>query len=173
MIDGYGVAIMCLGFSASVGERLNLAVPSTVRAAGSPALSPPGAYPGSMSDDSGDDRLLTIVGVGLVAAVVIALGVVAVAFAAGPSDQGVDADLRLERVNDTHAKIVHGGGEPVESENLVVTVDSYERPVAMPSVLVEGDEVTFELRDDQGARLVYDLGRNEREIVSRLRPGVF
>jgi hypothetical protein len=126
-----------------------------------------------MSDESDSDRLLTFVGVGLVAAIVIALGVVAVAFAAGPSGQSVDADLRLERINDTHAKIVHGGGDPVESENLIVTVDSYERPVEMPPVLAEGDEIVFELRDDQGARLVYDLGRNEREVVSQLRPGLF
>jgi len=125
-----------------------------------------------MSDETGGDRLLSLVGVGLVAAVVIALGVVAVAIAAGPSGGGlVDADLAIERVNDTHAKIVHDGGEPVDTENLVVTVDSYERPVAMPPVLIEGDEVVFPLRDDQGARLVYDEGRNEREVLARLRPG--
>lgn len=127
-----------------------------------------------MSDESNGDRLLTLVGVGLVAAIVVSLGVVGIAFAAGASGEELtNADLRLERVNDTHATITHGGGEPVETENLVVTVDSYERPVRMPLVIAEGDEVVFELRDDQGARLVYDLGRNDREVVSRLRPGVF
>jgi hypothetical protein len=127
-----------------------------------------------MSEESNGDRLLTLVGVGLVAAIVVSLGVVGISFAAGPSGEELtNADLRLERVNDTHATITHGGGEPVETENLVVTVDSYERPVRMPPVIAEGDEVVFELRDDQGARLVYDLGRNDREVVSRLRPGVF
>mgnify|MGYP000400992886 CR=1 FL=1 len=127
-----------------------------------------------MIDGIGEDRVLTLVGVGLVAAIVVALAVVGVSFTVGSSDGDMtDADLRLERINDSHAKINHSGGEPIETENLVVTVDSYERPVQMPPVIAEGDEVVFELRDDQGARLVYDLGRNEREIVSRLRPGLF
>jgi hypothetical protein len=166
MVDACGEAIMGLGFSASNSGIDGQLTAMTL------CFSPCGTYSVPMSDDSGGDRLLTLVGVGLVAAVVLALGVVAVAFAVGPSDGGaVEADLRLERVNDTHAKIVHAGGEPVESENLVVTVDSYERPVDMPRLLAEGDEVVFELRDDQGARLVYDEGRNEREILSRLRPG--
>jgi hypothetical protein len=40
----------------------------------------------------------------------------------------------------------------------------------MPRLIVEGDEIVFDIRDDQPARLVYDLGRGDREIVSRLLP---
>lgn len=162
---------MDLGFS----PRLPRSHP--IDGARTPCFSPRGFYRVAMSDESDSDRLLNIVGVGIVVAIVIALGVVAVGFTLGSSGDGLtDADLGLERVNDTHGKIVHGGGEPVETENLVLTVDSYERPGltrTMPPVIVEGDEVVFEIRDDQSARLVYDLGRNEREIVGRLRPGVF
>ena len=127
----------------------------------------------SSGDDENGDRLLTLAGVALVAGLVIALGVVAGAFAAGPSGPSVDADLRLERVNDTHAKVVHAGGDPIESDNLVVTADSYEKPVSFPEVLAEGDEVVFELRADQPSRLVYDEGRNEREILDSLSPSTF
>lgn len=129
-----------------------------------------------MSDDSGGDRLLTLVGVGLVAAIVVALGFVVVGFTVGSSGPQVpDAaeNLTLERVNETHGKIVHGGGEPIESENLVLAVASYDREQLtqrMPRLIVEGDEFVFDVRDDQAARLVYDLGRGDQEIVARLRP---
>ncbi|MFB6227264.1 MAG: type IV pilin [Halobacteriales archaeon] len=127
-----------------------------------------------MSDELGGDRVLTLVGVGLVVAIVVALGFIAVGFTVGSSeDQMPDADLSLERVNKTHAKIVHKGGEPIKTENLVLTVDSYEREQltrGMSRLIVEGDEIVFDVRDDQSARLVYDLGRGDREIVARLRP---
>ncbi len=129
-----------------------------------------------MSDESDGDRMLTFVGVGLVAAIVIALGFIAVGFTVGSSGGQVpDAaeNLSLERVNDTHGKIVHDGGEPIETENLVLTVDSYQREQLtrqMPRLIIEGDEIVFEVRDDQPARLVYDLGRGDREIVARLLP---
>jgi hypothetical protein len=127
-----------------------------------------------MSGESGGDRVLTLVGVGLVAAIVIALGFIAVGFTVGSSEEvAPDANLSLERVNETHGKIVHGGGEPIETENLVLTVDSYEREQLtrqMPRLIIEGDEIVFEVRDDQPARLVYDLGRGDREIVARLIP---
>jgi hypothetical protein len=129
-----------------------------------------------MSDESGGDRLLTLVGVGLVAAIVVALGFIAIGFSVGSSGEQVpDAanNLTLERVNDTHGKIVHGGGEPIETENLVLSVASYDREQLtqrMPRLIVEGDEIVFDIRDDQAARLVYDLGRGDQEIVARLRP---
>jgi hypothetical protein len=132
-----------------------------------------------MSDESDGDRLLTLVGVGLVVAIVVALGFVAIGFTVGSSGpQAPDAaeNLTLERVNDTHGKIVHGGGEPIETENLVLAVDSYDREQLtqrMPRLVVEGDEIVFDIRDDQVARLVYDLGRGDQEIVARLRPSGF
>jgi hypothetical protein len=127
-----------------------------------------------MSDESDGDRVLTLVGVGLVVAIAVALGFIAVGFTVGSSEDPMpDSDLSLERVNETHGKIVHKGGEPIETGNLVLTVDSYEREQltrGMPRLIVEGDEVVFDVRDDQSARLVYDLGRGDREIVARLRP---
>jgi hypothetical protein len=129
-----------------------------------------------MSDESGGDRLLTLVGVGLVAAIVVALGFIAIGFSVGSSGEQVpDAanNLTLERVNETHGKIVHGGGEPIETENLVLSVASYDREQLtqrMPRLIIEGDEIVFDIRDDQAARLVYDLGRGDQEIVARLRP---
>jgi hypothetical protein len=127
-----------------------------------------------MSDESGGDRILALLGVGLVAAIVVALGFVAIGFTVGSSGDAVpDADLSLERVNGTHARIIHGGGEPVETDNLALAVDSYDREQLtrrMPRLIVEGDEFVFDIRDDQAARLVYDPGNGDQEIVARLRP---
>lgn len=122
-------------------------------------------------DGTDGDRILRIAGVVLVAAIVVALGVMAIAFASGPPEtSGIDAEWELERVNDSHARIVHGGGEPVEGEHLVVTVDSYERRITLPSVVVEGDTIVFEARPDQVIRLYRDAGRGESELLGTWRP---
>lgn len=127
-----------------------------------------------MSGDTGDgdgDRILRLVGIGLVAAIVVALGIMAVAFASGPTESAdIEAEWDLERVNDTHARIVHAGGEPVEGENLVVTVDSYERQVRLRSVVVEGDAIVFEARPDQVIRLYWDAGQGESDLLGTWRP---
>jgi hypothetical protein len=127
---------------------------------------------GDARDGDGDgDRILRIAGIALVAAIVVALGVMAIAFASGPPEtSGINANWSLERVNDTHARIVHGGGEPVEGEPLVVTVDSYERRIAPPDVVVEGDAIVFEARPDQVTRLYLDAGRGESELLGTWRP---
>jgi len=126
----------------------------------------------NMSGDTGDgDRILRLVGIALVAAIVVALGVMAVAFASGPTgSSGIDAEWELERVNDTHARVVHAGGEPIEGENVVVTVDSYERRIESRDVLAEGDTIVFEARPDQVIRLYWDAGQGETDLLGTWRP---
>jgi hypothetical protein len=103
-------------------------------------------------DDHGDgDRLLNVLGV--VLALFIVVGVVGVVLAgvSGPSSTGADApdaDWRLDRVNESHVRIAHGGGDAVPAADLVVTVDGVRRRVAWDGLVAEGDTGT--VRADRG-----------------------
>ena len=127
-----------------------------------------------MTDDSGDDgdRLLRLAGIGLVAGILIAFGVMAAAFAAGPSgDPGVaNTTWQLDRVNDPHVRIVLAEGEPVRGEDLVVTVDSYERQASPPRVVAENDSFLVEYRSNQVLRLYHDPGRGDSTLLGAWRP---
>lgn len=118
-----------------------------------------------------DSKVLSLIGVGLFVGIAVALGIVAMALLGGaPVDSSIDTAWTLERLNDSHTMIVHDGGEPVSKEHLVVTVDSYERQFASPSVLAEGDAMIFESRADQVVRLYWDKSRDKGQLLETWRP---
>lgn len=123
----------------------------------------------SHSDDG--DAFLSIVGIGLVVAIVVALGLVGLGLLSGaPSDPPVDANWTLERINDSQARITLEGGGPVDQEHVVVTVDSVERQLSSSGVLFEGDSVTFEARQYQVVRLYWDDSNDNSQILRTWRP---
>lgn len=96
-----------------------------------------------MSDaESGGDRLLTLFGVALAGFIVVGLVGVVIAGLGGPSDRAAnapEAEWTLERVNDSHVRVVHAGGDAVPAEDLVVTVDGVRRRASWDGVVSEGD----------------------------------
>lgn len=95
-----------------------------------------------MFDLDDGDRVLTLLGVALVAFIVVALGVLFLA-ASDAGDQASpapDAEWDLTRVNDSHVRVVHAGGEPVRTERLLVTVDGRPRRVSWPASRVGTDD---------------------------------
>lgn len=59
-----------------------------------------------------------------------------------------EADWTLDRINDTHVRIGHDGGEPVPASELLVTVAGNRREVPTRGNLRAGD--TFIVRAERG-----------------------
>lgn len=121
------------------------------------------------------DRLLTIGGAVLGLTILLMIGVLAITFAHPPSGgtSGPDAEWSLDRVNATHVRITHAGGEAVNAGRLVVTVDGndrrvtwtvdgYERRVTWTGRVTEGDSGVFRARTDRLVRLYWETDRGER-----------
>jgi FlaG/FlaF family flagellin (archaellin) len=116
------------------------------------------------------ERLLDVVGVALVVAVLLALGVVAVAVGAGPTgDAAPDAEWSLERVNDSHVRITHAGGDPVPAAELVITVDGLQRNEEWSGVVTPEESAVVRASERELVRIYWDAGRGERELFTQWR----
>lgn len=121
------------------------------------------------------DRLLTIGGIVLGLTILLMLGVIAITFAHPPRGgaNSPDAEWTLDRVNATHVRLTHAGGESVSAGRLVVTVggndrrvtwtaDGVERRVTYAGPVSEGDSGVFRARADRLVRLYWETDRGER-----------
>jgi hypothetical protein len=118
----------------------------------------PGAVDGGESgeDEREGDRLLNALGVVLAAFIVVGIVGVVLAGMGGPSTDvadAPDAEWTLDRVNDSHVRITHRGGDAVPAADLVVTVDGVRRRVSWDGLVAEGDAGT--VRAGQG--MIVDL----------------
>lgn len=120
-----------------------------------------------MLDDG--DTILRLVGVALVLGVVFAGGVVALQFDTPEQQQVPDADWAVERLNDTHVRVTHDGGDPVRTENLHVTVDGLERATDFTDPAAPGDSTVVPASDGALVRVAWEGGRTEREIMASER----
>lgn len=117
-----------------------------------------------MSDDG--ERWLNAIGIVLALFVLAGLGLVALGVASSPperADDAPDADWTVERVNATHVRVVHAGGEAIPAEEMEVTVEGYRRAVAWSGLLREGDGGTFEASRGKVVRLYWLGGQGLRE----------
>lgn len=119
------------------------------------------------------DRILRAVGVVLVVAIVAAVGIALLAASSAPSRQPTppDAEWSLERVNSTHVRIVHAGGDPVPAEELVVQANKYERAVTWSGIVEEGESGVVRVGDRQEVRLIWDGGRGQRRQLAAWEVG--
>jgi hypothetical protein len=119
-----------------------------------------------MADDG--DRLLNYVGVLLVVGIAAALVVLFLSATSAPARQAEppETDWAFERVNGSHARIVHSGGEPVSAERLVVLANRYERPVTWEGRLTRGDGGVVRVGPGQSVRLYWDGGRADRQLLA-------
>ncbi|MFB6080732.1 MAG: hypothetical protein ABEJ81_07030 [Haloferacaceae archaeon] len=111
------------------------------------------------------DRLLDVGGLVLGLTILAMIGVLAMAFVEAPgggATAGPNAEWSVSRVNDTHVRITHAGGEAVEIDRLVVTVDGYERRASWSGTIREGDAGVVRAGHDLRLRLYWVTDRGER-----------
>lgn len=114
-----------------------------------------------MLDDG--DRILTLVGIGLVTLVLAGIGVSILAATTGPTGaEPPNAEWRLDRVNDSFIQITHAGGDPVPAEELIVTVEGYERSVTWSGQVADGDSTIVRATENNAVHLYWKGGRGDQ-----------
>lgn len=115
------------------------------------------------------DTVLRLVGAALVLGIVFAGGVVALNFDPPDRDPGPDANWTVERINDSHVRVTHAGGDPVRVENLHVTVDGLERATNFSDPVAPGDTTVVPASDGSMVRVIWEGGRGDRDIMASER----
>jgi len=121
-----------------------------------------------------DDRLLNLIGIGLVVALVavIVVGVVIAVNVPANRVEPPDAEWSIRQANETHVRITHTAGESVDGAALVVTVDGYSRHPSWTGAVTPGETVAIEASRSQVVRLYWDGGRADRiQLASRYGAG--
>jgi len=115
------------------------------------------------------DRILRLVGVALVLAVVIALGVIALNFQRPADNPEPGGNWSIERVDQSTVEVTRTDGEPVSPEDIVVTVDGVRRNAEWTDPIVPGSAVTVDASEGTLVRIVWTSGRGERERLAEKR----
>ena len=121
-----------------------------------------------------DDRLLNLIGIGLVVALVavIVVGVVIAMNVPANRVEPPDAEWSIRQANETHVRITHTAGESVDGAALVVTVDGYSRHPPWSREVSTGEAVAVKASRSQVVRLYWDGGRADRiQLASRYGAG--
>lgn len=119
-----------------------------------------------------DDRLLDYLGVFVAVTLLLMVGALVLAFAGAPGDRTAEApgaEWSLERVNDTHVRVVHAGGRPVPADRLVVTVDGYRRRPTWSGLVSRGDATLVRAGTDLLVRLYWTTDRGDRVLLATWR----
>jgi len=124
-----------------------------------------------MIDFDDGDQLLDLVGIAIV--MLLAFGAVTLFLAATSGQQGAsvpDTEWNLTRLNESHVRITHAGGEPIRTEKLSVTVDGTPRRPRWASSFLTADDSGV-VRADAGSSVVLLWQRSEAEriVIERWR----
>jgi hypothetical protein len=122
-----------------------------------------------MTDLDGD-RLLDLFGVVLVLAIVgsLVLLVLGATSVGQESAAAPETDWTVERVNESHVRVFHDGGEPVRTEHLSVAVDGRHRRVYWSANLLTEGEYGV-VRADRSTRvtLLWQRTEGDRTVLDR------
>ncbi|WP_248515028.1 type IV pilin [Salinarchaeum laminariae] len=107
------------------------------------------------------DRKLDALGVVLV--VLILLGVALAVFGAievsnGGNSDSPQANFTVDRINETHLRLVHDGGDMIRGEDLSVTIDGRDRVPSVrrfPRRVTEGDAAILRVGTGSTLRVYY------------------
>lgn len=119
-----------------------------------------------MLDD--EERILNLVGVALALVLVVSLGLIALsALSAQPADVP-DAEWSLSRVNDSHVRVAHAGGEPVAVADLTVAVDGQvHHPSWSDDTLTEGEYGVVRADANATVMLLLEREAEKRQVLAR------
>jgi hypothetical protein len=119
------------------------------------------------------DRLLDLFGVVLVLAIVgaLVLLVLGATSVQRESSAAPETDWALERVNESHVRVWHEGGEPVRTEHLSVAVDGRHRRVYWSAtVLTEGEYGVVRAGRSTRVALLWQRSEGDRTVLDRWAP---
>ncbi len=106
---------------------------------------------------AGGALLLFVLGTVVLVGFLVATGV-----PTGSGDAPV-ANWSVERVNDTHVRVEHAGGPPVQASEVTVSVDNNERRTGWSGRVVQGESTTVRAGPESVVRVVLGAG-NDREV---------
>jgi len=122
-----------------------------------------------MLDLDDGDQVLNLIGVVLVVAVVLAVGVLAINFDPPEDDPAPGGNWSVERVNDSHIQITRTDGEPIPADQLQLAIDGVQRNVDWTDPVVPGASVTVPANDGVRVRVVWIGGRGNRATLDSWR----
>lgn len=119
--------------------------------------------PGMLEDG---DTVLNLVGAALVVGLLVAGGVVALNFDPPATEEPPAANWTIERVDDTHVRVTHAGGDPVPTDELRVTVDSIRRSTDWSDPVTVGESTVIDASTGTNVRVVWQGGRANRVVMA-------
>lgn len=117
------------------------------------------------------DRKLDALGVVLVIGLVIGVSI-AVFGAIEASNSGGETptvNFTAERVNDSHVRLEHAGGDVVRGERLVITIDGRERVATFPPSVAKGDGTVVRVSEEHTIRVWWTGGRATRDRLDAVQ----
>jgi hypothetical protein len=119
------------------------------------------------------DRKLDVLGVILAIGIVLGVGLgvfAALEGAQGGGEPTPELNVSAERVNDTHVRLVHAGGDTVRGEDLVITVNNRERgQETFPTSYAEGDSTVVRAAAERTITVYWTGGRGPRESLDSVQ----
>ncbi|MFB6185851.1 MAG: hypothetical protein ABEI86_03165 [Halobacteriaceae archaeon] len=115
------------------------------------------------------DRYLQIIGVVLAVGLFVSTGLlVFVAIQSSPNSDTKpipNVNWTISRINESHVRLIHAGGKPVDTANIMVTVDGIKRYVSWSNTLTQGDSGTVRAREGQIVRIFWVKGKGNRILM--------
>lgn len=120
------------------------------------------------------DRKLDVIGVVLVLAIVLGVGLAvfdAIEISEGGGEPTPELNFTVERINDSHLRLEHAGGDTVRGRELVLTIDGRERVPQdrFPPSVSEGDGAIVQIDEGHTLRVYWTGDRATRERLDSLQ----
>lgn len=116
------------------------------------------------------DRVLDAVGLAMAVAVVAGLALVAFGVVSlSPTADAPAANFTFERVNGSHVRVTHDGGEAVRADRLIVSVDGVRRATDWEGAVTRGDATLVLAAPETTVTVYWNGGRADKRVVARWR----
>lgn len=121
-----------------------------------------------MIDLDDRDRQLQLINIGVVIVIVFAIALIVVVATSVDQDSTAkpDTEWNLTRINESHIRIQHAGGDPVKTDRLTVTVDGRVRhPRWTASILTDGEYGVVRADERSKVILLWKQSKVERDVL--------
>jgi hypothetical protein len=114
------------------------------------------------------DRTMRLLSVAILAFIVLGVGIAALAASTADErePEPPESDWTVDRLNETHVFVEMVGGEPIRSEDFVVSVDGLQRQVRLgEGYLYPGSGFAIAVERGQVIRLTWDPAPGQRATL--------